>query len=45
MTLSLSYCRSVESTDETGKEYISYVEVSFSGREGPAIREFDVYEF
>lgn len=40
-----SVCRSVETADETGKEYISYVEVSFSGREGLSVNEFDVYEF
>ena len=38
-------CRSVETTGESGKEYISYVEVSFSGREGMSVNEFDRYEF
>jgi hypothetical protein len=40
-----SVCRSVESVDETSKEYISYVEVSFSGNDGMAVNEFEVYEF
>lgn len=40
-----SICRSVESTDDSGKEYISFVEVSFSSRKGTSLKEFDIYEF
>ncbi len=40
-----SVSRSVETVDASGKEHIRYVEVTFSGGNGPAVSEFDVYEF
>jgi|GEM_PF-4510920 len=40
-----SVCRSVETVGDSGKEYICYVEVSFTGRDATSINEFDCYEF
>ncbi|MCK3685318.1 hypothetical protein [Maribellus sp. YY47] len=40
-----SYHRIVETKDSSGKEYLRYVEVAFSGKRGITVNEFDCYEF
>jgi hypothetical protein len=39
------YYRLVETTDKTGKEFLRYVKLSFSGKNGLSVKEFDLYEF
>nr|WP_320020536.1 hypothetical protein [uncultured Draconibacterium sp.] len=40
-----TYHRIIETTDASGKEHIRYVEITFTGKKGMHVNEFDTYEF
>ncbi len=40
-----TYHRMLETKDTSGKEHLRYVEITFSGKKGMLVNEFDSYEF
>ncbi|MCY1720703.1 hypothetical protein OU798_10135 [Prolixibacteraceae bacterium Z1-6] len=40
-----TYCRMLETKDASGKEHMRYVEITFTGKKGMHVNEFDTFEF